>query len=88
MDKNYSMDLAEILSEHYPTSDIKVGSCDVVKTIKLSKGDINIYYILDGDKLIVLNNEMGKSYGKNSDHYKKFTSIFREIKLNELGIDE
>ena len=82
------MDLAEILSEHYPTSDIKVGACDVVKTIKLSKGGINIYYILDDDKLIVLNNEMGKSYGKNSEHYKKFTSIFREVKLIELGIDE
>ena len=80
------MDLSKLLIEHYPTSGIKVGSCDVVKTIKLSKGDINIYYIIDGDKLIVLNNEMGKSYGKNSEHYKKFTSIFREIKLNELGI--
>ena len=82
------MDLLKIISEYYPTSDIKTGSCDIVKTIKLSKGGRDTYYIIDGDKLIVLNNEGGKSYGKNNDHYKKFVSIFREVKLNELGIDE
>ena len=82
------MDLSKLLIEHYPTSGIKLGSCDVVKTIKLSKGGINIYYILEEDKLIVLSSEGGKSYDKNNEHYKKFLSIFREIKLNEIGIDE
>jgi len=82
------MYLIEILKEHYPEqvspSDI-AGDLKAIKMYK-EKTKTSFYYILDEDKLLVFSDDKSTIYYKNSDHYKKFVSIFREIKLNELGV--
>lgn len=84
------MDIMKLIKEYYPGSTVEYHNAELLKTIKVvnKKNGMTIYYIIDGDKLMVLNDEMGKKYNKNNEHYQKILSMLRDITLNEIGIDE
>lgn len=78
------MDILKLLKEHYSDTKITSASFESIKTIKIIKNDTTFYYIIDDDKLIVINDVNSRQYNRDSAHYKKFASMFREIKLNEV----
>lgn len=78
------MDILKLLQEHYLDTKITSASFESIKTIKAIKDGVTFYYIIDDDKLIVINDVNSRQYNRDSAHYKKFTSMFREIKLNEV----
>jgi len=84
------MDIMKLIKEYYPDSTVEYHNAELLKTIKIvsKKNGMTIYYIIDGDKLMVLNDGMGKKYNKDDKHYQKILSMLRDITLNELGIDE
>lgn len=78
------MDILKLIKEHYSDTKIISASFESIKTIKAIKDGVTFYYIIDDDKLLVINDVNSKQYNRDSPHYKKFTSMFREIKLNEV----
>lgn len=83
-----NMDIIKILKEYYPDTTVEYNGSAILKTLKIvnKKSGTAIYYILDDNELIVVNDGMGKKYNKNNTNYQKFKSIFREIQLNQLDI--
>ena len=83
------MDIMKIIKEYYPNSTVEYHNTELLKTIKIvsKKNGMTIYYIIDGDKLMVLNDGMGKKYNKDYKHYQKILSMLRDITLNEIVID-
>ena len=79
------MDIKKLIEDAYPTSEgVKsVTYGDYIKVIR--NGSIS-YFIKEGDDIIHLNGFENKRYTKDSIHNGKFTSIFREIQLNKIGI--
>ena len=78
-------DLKKSLQELYPDSSgvSKVSYGNYIKVIR--NGNVS-YFIKDGDDIILLNGNENRRYKKDSIHNQNFTSLFREINLDKLGI--
>jgi hypothetical protein len=78
------MDLKTSLEELYPTSITEsVSSGDYIKVVR--NGNTS-YFIKDGDNIIQLNADGSRKFKKYDQHNRKFTTLFRLINLNKLGI--
>ena len=78
------MNLISSLEELYPTSITEsVSSGDYIKVVR--NGNTS-YFLKDGDNIIQLNGDGSRKFKKGDQHNRKFTTLFRLINLNKLGI--
>lgn len=78
------MNLKQSLEELYPTSITEsVSSGDYIKVVR--NGNTS-YFLKDGDNIIQLNGDGSRKFKKGDQHNRKFTTLFRLINLNKLGI--
>ena len=78
------MNLKTSLEELYPTSITEsVSYGNYIKVIR--NGNVS-YFLKDGDNIIHLNGEGPRIFKKDDTHNRKFTTLFRLINLNKLGI--